>query len=85
MRIATVTVLLLMIVSPTTSLFPSAPQGGDVPAEIESARHALQGAKNDLDHAGGHWGGHRVAAVKDIDAAIQELNQAEKYAREHHE
>jgi len=84
MRIATLAVLLLLIVSPATSLFPSAPQR-DVPAEVDAARHALQGAHNDLEHAGGEWGGHRVNAMKHIDEAIKELNEAEKYAREHHD
>jgi len=85
MRIATMAVLMLMIVSPAATVFPRAPQATDVPREIESARHALQGARNDLEHAGGHWGGHRVNAMKHIDEAVQELNEAEKWAREHHE
>ena len=84
MRIATLAVLLLLIVSPATSLFPSAPQR-DVPAEVDAARRALQGARNDLEHAGGEWGGHRVSAMKHIDEPIKELNEAEKYAREHHD
>jgi len=85
MRLATLAVLLMMIVSPSTSLFPSAPPQRDVPAEVDAARHALQGARNDLDHAGGGWGGHRVAAMKHIDEAVRELNEAEKWAKEHHD
>jgi len=84
MRLATLAVLLVMIVSPATSLFPSAPQR-DVPGEVDAARRSLQGARNDLEHAGGEWGGHRVAAMKHIDEAIKELNEAEKYAKEHHD
>ena len=83
MKIATLVVLALMIVTPTTSLFP-APQK-DVPAEVESAKRALEGARNDLAHAGGNWGGHRAAAVNHIDLALKELAEAEKYAREHHD
>jgi hypothetical protein len=65
MKIATLVVLALMIVTPTANLFPRAPQR-DVPAEVESARRALQGARNDLEHAGGNWGGHRAAAMNTL-------------------
>jgi hypothetical protein len=84
MKIATLLVLALMIAAPTVSLYPAVPQR-DVPAEVESARRALQGAHNDLEHAGAQWGGHRVAAMKHIEEALKELAEAEKYARAHHE
>jgi hypothetical protein len=84
MRTATFALLLLMIAFPTVTLFSGAPQR-DVPAEVDAARHALQGARSDLEHAGGQWGGHRVAAMKHIDEAIRELNEAEKFAHEHHD
>ena len=83
MRIATLVVLALMIVTPTVNLYPRAPQK-DVPAEVESAKRALEGARNDLAHAGGNWGGHRAAAMNHIDQALKELAEAEKYAHEHH-
>ena len=85
MRLATLAVLLMLIVSPATNLFSSAPQGRDVPGQVDAARRALQGARNDLEHAGGEWGGHRVAAMKHIDEAVKELNEAEKWAKEHHD
>jgi hypothetical protein len=50
---------------------------------VESAKRALQGARNDLAHAGGDWGGHRYTAMTHIDAALKELDEAEKWAREH--
>lgn len=84
MKFATLILLALMIMLPTAPLLSDPPQR-DVPAEIESARRALQGAKNDLEHAGGEWGGHRVAAMKHIDEAVRELNESEKWAREHHD
>jgi len=84
MKIATLVVLALMIMGPTVNMFSAAPQR-DVPAEVESARRALQGARNDLEHAGGDWGGHRAAAMNHIDQALKELNEAEKFARQHHE
>src|ERR1700745_820644 len=68
MKIATLVVLALMIVTPTANLFPRAPQR-DVPAEVESAKRALQGARNDLEHAGGDWGGHHIAAMNDVSQA----------------
>jgi len=76
----------MMVISPATRLFPSpTPQQHDVPGEVDAARRALQGARNDLEHAGGEWGGHRVAAMKHIDEAVRELNEAEKWAKEHHD
>ncbi len=84
MRIATMVLLALLITLSTVGVLPASPQR-DVPAEVESARHALQGARNELEHAGGQWGGHRVAAMKHIDEALKELGEAERWAREHHD
>ena len=84
MRIATITFLAVLVMSPVVSLYPEPPQR-DVPAEVESAKRALEGAYNDLEHAGGQWGGHRVAAMKHIQEARAELNEAEKWARAHHD
>jgi hypothetical protein len=83
MKIATLIVLVLMIMLPTVPLLPSPPPGN--PA-VDSARQALQGARRDLvERAGGGWGGHMEIAVKHIDEALSELQEAEKWAREHHE
>ena len=82
MKIATL-VLAATVLVPTT-LFPRSPQR-DVPPEVESARTALKGAYNDLQHAGGEWGGHRVNAMNHIQEAVKELNEAEKWAKEHHD
>jgi len=82
MKLVTLILLALMIVLPTAPLLSDPPQR-DVPAEVEAARRALQGARNDLEHAGGQWGGHRVAAMNHIDAALKELGEAEKWARAH--
>jgi len=84
MRIAPSILLALLITLSTVSILPASPQR-DVPAEVESARHALQSARNDLEHAGGQWGGHRVEAMKHVDEALKELGEAEKWAREHHD
>jgi len=82
MKITSLVLLALMIMLPTV---PLQPFGRDVPAEVESAKRLLQSARNDLDHAGGEWGGHRYEAMKHIDAALKELAEAEKWAREHHD
>jgi hypothetical protein len=84
MKIPASLLLLLLIVFPTVSLYPAVPQR-DVPQEVEHARHALQTAQTDLQHAGGEWGGHRVEAMKHIEAAMKELSEAERWAREHHD
>jgi hypothetical protein len=84
MKIAALALLALMLSLPAASLYSNPPQK-DVPAEMESAERALQNARNELEHAGTDWGGHRVAAIKHVDAALQEIQAAEKYAREHHE
>lgn len=84
MKLASLTLFALLVMAPAVSLYPEPPQR-DVPAEVESARRALQNAHNDLEHAGGQWGGHRVNAMNHIEKAIAELNEAEKWAREHHD
>lgn len=83
MKIATL-LLAAMIMVPATSLFSQAPKR-DVPADVEAARRDLQGAYSSLEKAGGDWGGHRANAMKHIQEALNELNQAEKWAREHHD
>ena len=84
MKIPMLLLLVLLIVSPTVSLYPAVPQR-DVPQEVEHAKRALENAQTDLQHAGGEWGGHRVEAMKHIEAALKELSEAEKWAREHHD
>jgi hypothetical protein len=84
MRIAASLLLALIILVPARSMFPE-PQQRDVPAEVESARQRLRNARNDLEHAGGEWGGHRAKAMDHIDQALKELNEAERWAREHHD
>ena len=84
MKTAAVVLLALMIMVPTVPLLSDPPQR-DVPAEIESAKAKLSAAREDLNKAGGEWGGHREAAMKHIDEAWRELGEAEKWAREHHD
>jgi hypothetical protein len=61
------------------------PQSGqDVPADVVAAQQALQNARKELAAAGNNWGGHRMLAIKHVDAAIAEVQKAEQYARAHH-
>lgn len=83
MKTATL-VLAATILLPAATLRTQTPQH-DVPAEVVSARSALKGALNDLQHAGGEWGGHRDKAMEHIREAMTELNEAEKWAQEHHD
>lgn len=83
MKIATLLLAVTILFAPAT-LFSKPPQK-DVPAEVTAAQSALKGALNDLQHAGGEWGGHRVKAMQHIQEALNELNEAEKWAHEHHD
>jgi hypothetical protein len=47
--------------------------------EIRSAIASLREARGNLDHAAHDFGGHRVAAIKHIDAALEELRICLKY------
>lgn len=82
MKFATLLLAASILIFPA-SMFPHAPQ--DVPAQVDSARSALKGAYNDLQHAGGDWGGHRQNAMTHIQEAVKELNEAEQWAKAHHE
>ena len=83
MKIATLLLFSVMMMSPSATLF-SSPQK-DKPAEVDRAEQSLHTAKGELEHAGTEWGGHRVQAIKHIDAALKELEQAEQWARQHHD
>ena len=80
MKMATLLLFSVMTMSPSATLF-SSPQK-DKPAEVDRAEQSIRTAKGELEHAGGEWGGHRV---QHIDAALHELEQAEQWARQHHD
>ena len=54
----------------------------NVPANMLRARQSLQAAKDQLLKAGGQWGGHRMTAISHIDQALQEIQNAETFARQ---
>lgn len=57
----------------------------DVPAEMARAQQALVAARNELNNAGADWGGHRIAAIKHVDAALAEVQKAVIWAKQHKE
>src|SRR5207302_9250299 len=74
MKIATLLLFSVMMMSRSATLFPS-PQK-DKPAEVDRAEQSLHTAKGELEHAGAEWGGDRVEAAKHIDAARKEVERA---------
>jgi hypothetical protein len=83
MRIATLLLFSVMMMASSATLFSF--QREDKPAEVDRAEQALRNARGELEHAGQEWGGHRVQAMKHIDAALHELELGEQWARQHHE
>jgi hypothetical protein len=84
MKIAALVLFSIMMMAPSPTLF-SAPFQKDKPAEVDRAEQSLQTAKKELEGAGAEWGGHRVQAIKHIDAALHELELGEQWARQHHD
>lgn len=82
MKIAALSLLTLMILLPTVSSSGSPQTRG---ADLESVRGPLKKARYDVTHMPGGWGGHMEAAASHIDAALKEVDEAEKYAKEHNE
>lgn len=67
---------------------PRTPQPKPAPAaaaephpELRAAMANLREAREHLDHAAHDFGGHRVAAIKAVDEAIHEVDEAMKYDR----
>jgi hypothetical protein len=83
MKLATL-FLCATILVPATTLFSQPPQQ-DSKQGVDNARNILRGAYSDLQKSGSEWGGHRSKAMEHIKAAISELDQAEAWAKEHHD
>jgi len=83
MKAATLILLALTILLPNVPALSGAPQ--QRAADLESVRQPLKKARYDAAHMPGGWGGHMEAAANHIDEALKELDEAEKWAREHHE
>ena len=60
------------------ALTPPAPAAGRHP-EIEDALHALDRAKDHLQHAAHDFGGHRVDAIRAIEEAKHQLEICLQY------
>jgi hypothetical protein len=80
MRLLATAILLLALSGFAT------PQKGipDIQADMAGARQHLTAAKDLAYRAGNEWGGHRMNALKHIEAAISEVDAAERYAKTHH-
>ncbi len=74
MLISPVTVFSEQAASPTVPAHHK--EGHEHRPEIHKAIKKLNGAKEDLEKAAHDFGGHRVAAIKDIDHALSELHLA---------
>ena len=85
--IALMAALMLLIALPSAAPaapYPPSPAKASAPApgphpEIEAAISSLQHAKEHLLHASHDFGGHRVDAIKAIDAATHQLEICLKY------
>ena len=73
---------LLVLFSLLNVALPQSDAQQNVPANMARARQSLQVAKDQLLNAGGQWGGHRMAAISHIDQALQEIQEAEVFARQ---
>lgn len=58
---------------------PNAAAAAEPHPELRAAMANLREAREHLDHAAHDFGGHRVAAIKAVDEAIREVNEAMKY------
>lgn len=64
-----------------TSSTTAPPQRRERHPEIRDAMRLLSQAQDHLNHAAHDFGGHRVAAMKHINEAIEELRAADAYDR----
>jgi len=83
--VATLTVVLTLplAASPSTRpVCPTAVVGQEPHPEITAAIRALEAARLHLQRAAHDFGGHRVKAIRAIDAALVQLRLALKYDRE---
>jgi hypothetical protein len=51
--------------------------------QMHRALENLRQARNNLENATADKGGHRVAAIRDIDAAINEVQEGMRFDRRH--
>ncbi len=83
MKVFSVALLSMILLAPA-GVLSSAAFERDRPADLDRAEESLKTARNELQHAGDDWGGHRAKAIEHVNAALHELEQAERFAAEHH-
>lgn len=77
-RLCTVLVCLALATSAAFSQQPT-DVSKDVPAEGAGGDEKLTGARDDLLHGRGEWGGFREQAIENINQAIANLNKVIHY------
>lgn len=81
--VTTVLILPLTAVSkPAQSAVPTAGALQEPHPQINAAIRALEAAKDHLQRAAHDFGGHRVKAIRAVDAALVQLRLALKYDKE---
>ena len=63
------------------ALTPASPAAERHP-QIRAAIHALEAAKDHLQHAAHDFGGHRAEAIEAIDSAHRQLEECLKYDKD---
>ncbi len=82
MLTAVLTLPLVATTQPVKPVRPAAVVGQEPHPEINAAIRALEAARLHLQRAAHDFGGHRVKAIRAIDAALVQLRLALKYDRE---
>ena len=82
MKISSILLLSMVLLAPA-GLFSAAAFERDGPAELDRAEESLKTARNELQHAGDEWAGHKAKAIEHITAALQEFERAEHSVGEH--
>lgn len=82
MRISSILLLSMVLLAPAGFLSSAAAFERDRPAELDRAEESLKTARNELQHAGDQWGGHKAKAIEHINAALNELERAEHFVGE---
>ena len=65
-----------LLMPPVFTVQAEQPWGHERHPEIRSALHALENARDRLQHANHDFGGHREAALRACDTAIEQLRLA---------
>lgn len=79
---AVLTLPLTAVTRPPKAVFAAAPAVQEPHPEINGAIRALEAAKAHLQRAAHDFGGHRVKALRAVDAALAQLRLALQYDKD---